>query len=55
MGVVTSYDRCGWLDDASIFLCNSKIVYKIEVYYINSGCGRVIRDFEREAKTRCNF
>ena len=31
MGVVTSYDRCGWLDDASMFLCKSKIVYKIEV------------------------
>ena len=23
--------------------------------YINIRCGRVVRDFEREAKTRCNF
>ena len=22
---------------------------------VNNRCGRVVRDFEREAKTRCNF
>ena len=24
-------------------------------WLINTSCGQVVRDFEREAKTRCNF
>ena len=25
------------------------------MYFITNSCGQVVRDFEREAKTRCNF
>ena len=29
--------------------------YIVDIYYIHSRCGRVIRDHVWEAKTRCNF
>jgi hypothetical protein len=31
------------------------IIFRKDLYYISTSCGRVVRDFEREAKTRCNF
>ena len=31
------------------------LLFKIGHYWVMTSCGRVIRDFEREAKTRCNF
>ena len=35
--------------------CTFSILIPYYDYWIITRCGRVVRDFEREAKTRCNF